>query len=233
MPFDPNPTDHIVRHDLDPAFVETVATRLPWDYEALDQELVRDPLLDEDQRHEEFGKRRGACAVRALLHACERHGVPFERLRLECNGQIKLLVRMGRIILMQEPIDAFGDPPKIADYKLALAETSCAVRQLEFDFGDGRCRSADWSGCILAVLLHKHAGSTYTSEGRRFGGLTLAIPDAAYSYWTRRFDLSEIAMHGRRGAGWLTGEPDPEPPPQPDNAYPTIRKKNANRATGR
>lgn len=229
----PNPTDHIVRNDLDPEFIETALTQLAWEYDGLRRELEADWKLDIAQKHEEYQKRRGMCAVKALLFACEKHKVPYDRLRLDCNGQIKLLVRMGRIIIMQEAIDAFGDPPKVADYKIQFASTSSAVQQLEFDFGDGRFRSREWSGCILAVLLHKPAGPDFTEAHKKLGGVSLAIPDAAYSHWTRRFDLHEIAMFGRKGARWLEDEVESEPAEQVDEVYVGIRKKNTIRETER
>lgn len=230
----PNPTDHIVQNDLDPEFLETVLVRLPWEYERLYEELTSDRELDEDSKIHEYNRRRGLCATEALIFACKKHGVPFEHIRLECNGQFKLLVRMGRIIIMQETIEAFGDPLKVADYKIRIASTSSMVRQLEFDFGDGRFRSNDWSGCILAVLLHKPAGTDFTSAHRKLGGVALGIPDAAYTHWTRRFDLLEIAMFGRKGADWLSGkEVETAPDLQGDNVVVRPKKKNTERETGK
>jgi hypothetical protein len=230
----PNPTDHIVRNDLDPEFLETVLVRLPWEYERLFKELAHDSQLDEDGKIEEYNRRRGLCATEALIFACRRHRVPFEYMRLPCNGQSKLLVRMGRVIIMQETIDAFGDPLKVSDYKVQLASTSSAVKQLEFDFGDGRFRDKDWSGCILAVLLHKPAGKDFTLSHRSLGGVALGIPDSAYTHWTRRFDLLEIAMFGRKGADWLSGkEAESTPDLQDDKVFVLPKKKNMERETGK
>ncbi|MCY1644387.1 hypothetical protein [Methylorubrum sp. SL192] len=229
----PNPTDHIVRADLDPEFLETALTQLAWAYSDLYWEIEATAGLDNFQKQEEYQRRRGLCAVKTLLFACERHKVPFDRLRLDCNGQVKLLVRMGRVIIMQETIDAFGDPPKAADYKLKFASTSSAVQQLEFDFGDGRFRSREWSGCILAVLLHKPAGPNFTEAHKKLGGVSLAIPDAAYSHWTRRFDLHELAMYGRNGARWLEEERDTAPADQADKVTVGIKRKNSIRDTER
>lgn len=229
-----HPTDYIVQNDLDPEFIETVLKQLPWEYNRLFGELSKDRQLNEDQRTEEYNKRRGLCATEALIFACDRHKVPYERMRLHYNGQTKLLVRMGRIIMLQEAIDAFGDPLKSADYKVELASTSSTCRQLEFDFGDGRLRHREWSGCILAVLLHKPAGTQFTKEHKQLGGVALGIPDAGYTHWTRRFDLMEIAMFGRRGAGWLSDTEDKSvPDDQTDNVVVKPKKKNTERETGR
>jgi hypothetical protein len=84
-----------------------------------------------------------------MKRAAVQHGVPFEFMRLECNGQSKLLLKAGRVILIQEPIDTLQDEPKVADYKIQLASVHGLICQLELDLGDRVQRIHDWSGCVL------------------------------------------------------------------------------------
>ena len=220
-------TDHIVLKDLDPEFIETALTRLPWEYERIYDELSRDRHLDFDGRMEEYNRRRGLCAVEALIYSCDRHKVPYEYFRLDCNGQRKLLVRMGRLIIIQEPAEFFGGAPKFANYKLQLASTRYSAQQLEFDFKDGFSRNREWSDCVLGVLIHKPAGPNFSKSHKAFGGATLAIPDAGYTHWTRRFDLEEIAMHGRKGAKWLVDDfAEKRDVDQVDEVFVSPKKKN-------
>jgi hypothetical protein len=80
--------------------------------------------------------------------------------------------------------------------KLELANAHGLIRQLELELGDQPKRIYDWSGCILAVLLHAPAGAQFTKADRALGALMLAVPDAAYSTWTHRLDLHRVAMFG-------------------------------------
>ena len=42
-----------------------------------------------------------------------KHGVPIDIIRLESNGQNKLLLKVGRLLLLQEPILTLQDEPKV------------------------------------------------------------------------------------------------------------------------
>jgi len=142
----------IVTHDLDPEFIRSMAISLGWEYALLYEELASDStLIGDGCRLEEFGKRRGRCGVKALVAAAQKHGVPFEFRSLECNGQHKLIVKAGRVILIQEPILSLSDEPKTADYKVKLADLYGFMRQLELDLGDQPRRIRDWSGCVLPL----------------------------------------------------------------------------------
>jgi hypothetical protein len=190
----------ILCHDLDADFVEAITQTIAWEYSQLYEALAADDTLVDEYRDEEFRKRRGDCAVRSLTRCAKRYGVPFEFLRLECNGQRKLLVKASRLIILPECMLTLEDRPSIADYKQELADIHGFVRQLELDLGDQPKRIRDWSGCILAVLLHGPAGRRFVRQDRSLGSIMLAVPDAAYRHWILRLDLHGIAMHGRRGA---------------------------------
>src|SRR4029077_7965691 len=101
----------IICHDLDPDFIETVSIGVAWEYNALYDALAAESDLPQSYRLEQFSRRRGNAAVVALKRAAVKHAVPYEFIRLECNGQDKLLVKAGRVILMQESILALEDPP--------------------------------------------------------------------------------------------------------------------------
>ncbi|RXH31993.1 hypothetical protein [Bradyrhizobium zhanjiangense] len=188
---------NILLRDLDPDFVEKIAVELGWQYDGLYEELAGDATQFDYSREEEFNRRRADCAKRAIARACQQHGIPFEFRRLACNGQYKLLAKAGRVILIQEPIQTLDDHPAVADYKVELSDLHGFARQLELDLGDQPERIRDWSGCVLAVLLHGAAGPKFSREHKSLGRAMLAIPDAAYSYWVTRLDLQAIAMFGR------------------------------------
>jgi hypothetical protein len=188
---------NIILRDLDPDFIEKIAVGLGWEYSSLYEELAADPALMDYCREEQFNKRRGDCARRAIARACQQHGIPFEFRRLHYNGQNKLLAKAGRLVLIQEPILTLDDHPATADYKVELADLHGFVRQLELDLGDQPNRIRDWSGCLLGVILHGAAGPKFDREHKSLGRAMLAIPDAAYSHWIMRIDLQSIAMFGR------------------------------------
>lgn len=114
-------TRQILLNDLDPDFVESVSIALGWEYADLFERLAGDPCLIDGLREEEFNKQRGGCAMRALARAAKQHGVPFDYQRLDSNGQHKLLVKAGRVIIIQEPILTATDHPNTADYKIRLS----------------------------------------------------------------------------------------------------------------
>jgi hypothetical protein len=140
-------------------------------------------------------------------------------------------VKAGRVVLIQEPIVWLEDAPKTADYKVSLADAHGYIRQLELDLGDRPYFVRDWSGCVLAVLLHGAVGHRFTRDNKNLGSFTLGVPDASYAIWTLRIDLQRIAMHGE-------GEPEvvkPERPPtqqddQADKVVVKLKKKNGRSA---
>ncbi|TRC87669.1 hypothetical protein FJV80_13130 [Mesorhizobium sp. WSM4310] len=218
----------VVTDDLDPDFLYTLCVELGWGYARLFDALQNSSTHDERFLEEEFNRRRGAYAMQALAQAAHQHGVPFEWRRLDCNGQRKILVRAGRVILIQEPIVTITDHPQTADYKVALSDLNSYVRQLELDLGDQPGRILDWSGCVLAVVLHGAAGPRFSREHKCLGGLMLGVPDAAYRQWTMRLDLHQIAMFGRAPVEKIG---TPEPHPQRDRVIILPKKKNSSRDT--
>lgn len=222
----------IVSHDLDADFIKSFSIAIAWEYSQLYESLADDPTLTNDYRHEEFAKRRGLCAVKALARSAKRHGIPYNFRRLPCNGQSKILVKAGRVVLIQEPMLTLDENPRASEYKMELADSHGLIRQLELDLGDQPYRIRDWSGCILVVLLHGAAGPNFTREHKALGGLMLGVPDAGYNYWTMRLDLLRVAMFG-------FGEASIEPPhaseergTQTDDVYVTLKKKTSKEEEG-
>lgn len=187
----------VLLRDANPDFLEAAARDLAWRYAQLFEDINADPGVPVICREAEFNRRRGDCAVKSLVRAAERHGVPYEFRRLECNGQHKLLIKCGRVILIQEPIRTLLDHPAAADYKQELAALYGFSRQLELDLGDQPRRILDWSDTVLAVMLHGAAGGRFTQEHKALGAVMIALPDAAYKRWDLRLDLHEVAMFGR------------------------------------
>lgn len=183
--------------DLNPDFLEGAAIELGWVYSSLYDELADDPTLTDAFRREEFNKRRAGATMTGLARAAQRHGVPFEFRRLGSNGQNKLLIKAGRMVLIQEPVFTRWDHPVFADYKRYLANLNGFFGQLELDLGDQPLRILDWSGCVLGVLLHAPAGDRFSREDKELGSLMLGVPDVDYQQWILRADLHDLAMFGR------------------------------------
>jgi hypothetical protein len=223
----------IALRDLDPEFIEAVAIAAAWAYSALHDEIAAEPDVPDAFKLEEFTKRRSYAISAALRRSAIQRAIPYEFMRLDCNGQRKLMVKAGRVIIIQEPILTLEDHPRPADYKIKLASIHGLMRQSEFDLGDFRRRIHDWSGCVLGVLLHGAAGPKFTPEHRRLGSLMLGITDAEYSQWVLRADLHQIALYGRAASPKpriIAQEPEPVPD-QPDNVIVTPRKKKIDKET--
>ncbi|WP_172371567.1 hypothetical protein [Mesorhizobium sp. NZP2234] len=221
-------THEILRYDLNPEFVETLSIDIAWRYDRLYEELRADSALPFELKLAEFAARRSSCAIRAMVFASQQHGVPYSFRYLECNGQEKILVKMGRIVVIQEPFLELSDAPRIADYKRELADTHGLIRQLELNFGDVPNRDLDWSGGILAVLLHGASGPRFTRRDRALGGLMLAVPDGEYATWITRLDLHRIAMFGieRRPLSPDDGKEADRPQLQKDEVVVRLKKQN-------
>jgi hypothetical protein len=159
--------------------------------------LAEDPALSPDQRLQEFSRGRALAISKAMIRAAQKHGVPYDIKRLKCNGQNKVLVKVGRIVMLQEPmVSLFGDKPKAAAYKTEISRYNGVVTQLELDLGDRPLNLLDWSDGVLAVLLHGASGARFSERDCELGALMLAIPDAAYENWIMRLDLHDIALFG-------------------------------------
>lgn len=186
----------ILAHDLDADFVKMAAIELGWQYadsfNRLSSFAQHMPGLGE----EEFSRQRGLIATAALTQVAKTFNVPYEMKRLVCNGQHKLIVKMGRLVIIQEPILAIGECPKIADYKQELARAYGGMQQLELDLGDRPFHLTDISNSMLCVLLHGSAGPKFNETDKRLGSLMLAVPDNQYSSWLMRIDLQKVAQLG-------------------------------------
>ncbi len=186
----------ILTYDIDPDFLRDVAITIVWEYCRLFDTLASDEAIPPEVKSEIFARRRGECAVRALVSSAKRHGVPYNFRKLECNGQHKIILKVGRIILIQETFSSLRDGPQSAEYKRTLANTHGLVRQLELDLGDQPWRILDWSGSIVGVLLHAPAGRGFSQQETMLGGLMLGVPNERYDSWLTRLDLTKLAMHG-------------------------------------
>jgi hypothetical protein len=187
----------IVCSDCESPFVESVSNFAAWEYRVLYDRLAEDPALSPDQRLQEFSRGRALAISKAMIRAAQKHGVPYDIKRLKCNGQNKVLVKVGRIVMLQEPmVSLFGDKPKAAAYKTEISRYNGVVTQLELDLGDRPLNLLDWSDGVLAVLLHGASGARFSERDCELGALMLAIPDAAYENWIMRLDLHDIALFG-------------------------------------
>lgn len=189
-------TAELIQSDLDQDLLRTIATQAAWQYRTLADQIAADETIPEFAKMEEFARRRGPAIAKCMIDACERFGVPFDTKRLQCNGQRKLVVKAGRLILIQEPILTLGDAPRIADYKRQMARSVGAVAQLELPLGDRLERMIDFSQGQLVVLLHGMSGTRFNEEQTSLGALMLAVPNAEYTNWVHRFDLHNLAMFG-------------------------------------
>ncbi len=211
--------------DIDPDFVVTFSRDLAWRYSQLFDELDQDDSLVPDYKAEIFNRRRIECAVRALSYAAKLHGVPYEFRKLTCNGQRKIVLKLGRVVLVQEAMQFPSDAPKLSDFKRVLAEAHGVIRQLELDLGDQPRRIRDWGGEVLGVVLHGASGTKFTREDRELGFLLLGVPDADYSHWVLRLDLHDIAIWGVSDG--LTDGEAAAPDTQPDNVHVTLKSNRA------
>jgi hypothetical protein len=205
----------IIESDLEPDLAEALMIAVGWSYPDLFQQQSN-AALPKELLLEEFNRGRGPAVTRAMAETARRFGVPIESLRLDCNGQTKLLFKVGRVILIQEPIREFGAAPAAADYKRKLAALHSDLRQLELDLGDRPPRNSNWSGYVLAVLLHGPRGAGFSREDCALGEVMLGVPDAAYEGWTLRLDLHDLAMFGRQSSAPAIPAPEMPATTQPD-----------------
>lgn len=185
----------ILTYDIDPEFLRAAGMALAWEYHLLYEQVKADSGIPIEIKKEEFSKRKSNCAVRVLVRTAQKHGIPFDFRKLG-NGQLKLLLKIGRVVLIQETIATLLDEPQAAAYKIELADTHGLIRQLELDLGDQPQRILDWSGNVLGVLLHGAAGPAFSRKDRKLGAFMLAVPDAEYVSWVVRLDLSRLATEG-------------------------------------
>lgn len=218
----------IVRRDLDPDFTRSFAVGLAWGYRGLFRQLRESEGLTDEYRNETFNRQRSDVATRVLIDAAKRHGIPYEFVKLRCNGQSKPVVKSGRLVLILEAVSYFDEHPQVADYKVSLSDTHSYMRQYELDLGDKPNRIRDWGGTALGVLLHGASGSRFSQDSKDLGILTLGLPDAAYRQWTSRIDLQRTAVHG---SGYKENSASTQPQPaenvQEDNVFVRAKRKNS------
>lgn len=216
-----------LEHDIDPDFLASVGRVLAWEYSDLYERLEGDWKLPSEVRPEMYAKRRAECAVKAIVDACRKHGVPHDFRRLQCNGQQKLFAKVGRVVLIQEPMLETREQPRASEYKRQLIAATGLVQQYELDLGDIRRQITDWSGSVVAVLLHAPAGPRFNSHDRSLGALMLGVPNESYTSWLMRLDLHRIAMFGFDAVAdgvelpWKPAEPFV----QKDNVTATLRRR--------
>ncbi len=186
--------------DVDPKFFRALSVAITWAYQQLFEQLNENEYLDLNRRKLEFGKQRSAAVEEAIIRVCRDHGVPYEWKRLDYNGQSKLVVLCGRVLMIHEAVQLGVKGPYAADYKRSLAGTYNMTRQLELDLGDIPGKVCDWSGDVLATLLHGFAGSLWTHEQRALGSLRVAVADGSYDSWLVNQDVTELAVEGRRNS---------------------------------
>lgn len=188
--------DGIIESDLNTDWAHTVVTAAAWAYPRLYDEIKANPLIPDHLKDDEFGRRRGPAIVQCMIAACEKHQVPWDRRRLPANGQQKLLIKAGRLTIIQEPILTLGDAPRASEYKRSLAQHRGATAQLELPLGDRPERLLDFSQGLMAVVLHGPTGTSFRKDHRELGAMMLAVPNAEYTGWVKRFDLHDLAMFG-------------------------------------
>ncbi len=220
----------IVRHDVDPDFMRSFAVQLAWGYRNLFREIRELEGLTDEYRNELFNKRRSDVATQVFAAAAKQHGVPFEFLRLSCNGQRKPVVKCGRLVLILEAVLYHNEYPQVAEYKLSLSDVHSYMRQLELDLRDQPKRIRDWNGTALGVLLHGASGARFNQKSKGLGILTLGMPDAAYRQWISRIDLRKTAMYGDGYKDNLSPHlATPSETVQADNVVVKTKRNNRNR----
>lgn len=217
--------DDLVRGDIDPEFLYTVCRECGWAYPLLFDQILTDPQITPERRDEEFMRRRNGAIMSALARAAEKHGVPYDFRRLPCNGQRKLVMRAGRVTLIQESISKIGSPPSLSEYKVGLASTYGVLQQLELDLRDVPNRNLEFGGDVMGVILHGAAGTRFTRDGRALGSLMLAVPDADYRNWVARYDLHDLAMFGSSTASAEAEDTNKTETQQQDKVHVRVRNR--------
>ena len=76
----------IVKHDLDPDFVEALAVDVAWEYSTLYEQIASEPDLPDDFRLEQFSRRRGYSVAAALKRSAIVHRVLMTLFVLSVTG---------------------------------------------------------------------------------------------------------------------------------------------------
>lgn len=187
----------LLASDIDPDFLRSISIAIGWAYHENFNSVERQGGLTLGRKRQEYGRRRQSVVEDAITRVCLDKKVPYDWRRLDCNGQEKLIIKCGRVLLIHEAIVIGRKGPIVADYKAQLAGTYNVTRQLELDLGDLPGRIHDWSGDVVATILHGHVGDRFDAEHRGLGALRIAVADGSYDSWIIDVRLTELALQGR------------------------------------
>jgi len=187
----------ILAEDLPIALRKKFSIRVAWALADLGDEISSSPIHNQDWKYEQFVRQRLHAVEMAVANVCQDEGTPFTFDRLKSNGQRKLLVKSGRVVLLLEAMKRNLHHPETADYKRELASSRNASRQLILPFPEWDHKVADMSGEVLATLLYGTTGSPFYDHKMGLNRLQLAVPDANYNNWVIKEDLTDLALEGR------------------------------------
>lgn len=194
----------ILARDLSPELIETFYDELRGEYDATYERLARSSPFRASQPNDEASlylasarNERRANGKRALASACGKLGIPFEVKSLQCNGQSLVVAQCGQVLLITEPTDYLSARPENAAYKSNLAMSHFAVRQLEFDLGDGYRQRIDSRNTMLAVLRHGMHSHSFNRRNTALSMLSLAVPDCRFETWLWKANVpnEELALY--------------------------------------
>lgn len=181
----------LLARDLTQDFVTAFQERLDSEYSATYEELSSVPgsilssgVSEMDALNlTEARRARRANGLRALGNASKDLGVPFEVKRLACNGQQVVVSQLGQVLVISEPVDHLMAKPEHAQYKMDLAASHFAIRQLELDLGDGYRQRIDARNTVLAVIQHGMHAHTFSRRDTALSMLRVAVPDVSFNSW--------------------------------------------------
>ncbi len=170
--------------------------------------------------------------LRALLRTCREHGVPFEVKSLACNGQTIVVGQIGQILIMTEPIDNLSARPEPAVYKLDLAASHFAIRQLELDLGDGWRQRIDPRNTMLVVIQHGMRIGGFNRRDTALAMMRLVVPDSAFGSWL--FKANVLNGELDFALNWSNCHKAPtDRPVQIDRVAVTLKKRPGEKEIGR
>jgi hypothetical protein len=223
---------NVLQRDLHKPFLASLQDALRGEYSKAYEDVVRPPggfaMARPNSEWDRVDlqtvrKFRRSNGMRALMHSCNEHGAPIQIKTLACNGQKIVVGQMGQLLILIEPIDNLSARPEHAAYRVDLAASHFAIRQLEMDLGDGWRQRIDVRNTMLVIIQH----------GMRIGGLNrrdtaleimrLVVPDASCGSWL----LQANVLSGELGAllDWTTAvNEQPTRPSQEDRVFVTLKR---------
>lgn len=218
MTFEQRARDGIV-DGLGASFLFAAANALAHEYEALggnDATYRSAPDAVVRRRKIAAQTERSESVLQALG---PRYGFHPDWMRLQCNGQHKLILRSEQCILLAERTDTPGEPPRYAEYKKRLARAHSLGRQLLLPFPNWPQNPPFRTTVPLYVLLHGEKSFAF-EDAPELGILQVGVPDASYAYWHARLDLWPLAVDGDWQLPDLEAKEDER---QVDLVRPTLR----------